>query len=246
MGDGVTDTWLVGVVSHDEALSGLRVHAGYVASGPSSGRDHRLGIRLRFGDPAAPHFPSDSESAALLVREEAAVALLSTDAVLVGVLTVPGFRELIFHTADPQECLAIFASPDADAVGADACDVVTDPAWSTYRGLFTDAVPADADRRRIHEVAERTGASTPECRVEHRFSFPTLADADQAAAALRDAGVEVTFEAPDDLGAAAPPRFVIVETEQLTQADMARSRDALSGFALSWSGDYLGWAILER
>jgi hypothetical protein len=242
MADEVTDTWLVGVVAHDDALSSVRIHGGYLAAGPTSGRDHRMLVRLRFGDTGAPAFP-DAESSRLLIdREEALIARLGDDAVLVAVLTAPGFRDLVFHTAVPERCRASLEEPGDDA-GADDIDVAADPAWSMYRSLFTDAIPADGDRRKIHDAAAIAGESTPRCAVEHRFSFASLAEADQAAAALRDAGLEVTFVEADDAGAEAQPRFVVVETETLTQIDMAQSRDALGGFAVSWGGEYLGWDV---
>lgn len=248
MAGDVTDTWLVGVVAHDDALSSLRVHAGYVGAGPTSGRDHRLQVRLRYGDRADPAFPDADASAALIAAEERIVGRVGDAAVLVGVLTVPGFRDLVFHTDDPDGCgaaLADAASDDAWPHGVDVADVdrVADPAWSLYRSLFADAVPADADRRRIHEAAATSGESSPERRIEHRFQFPTLAEADQAAAALREADLQVRFEQADDTAEAAPPRFAVVESEVLTQVDMARSRDLLRGFATSWGGDYLGWRI---
>lgn len=250
MTEEVTDTWLVGVVAHDEALSSVRVHAGYVAAGPTSGRDHRLQVRLRHGASTAPVFPDPVDSAALLQVEEHLVGRLAGLAVLVAVLTVPGFRDLVFHTAEPDRCVDRLANLDgpagADRIVVDAPELATDPAWSLYRSLFADAVPADVDRRRIADAATRTGTSPPECVVEHRFSFPGLDEADRAAAALREVGLEVVFAGSDDLDEASPPRFVVTETETLTQIDMARSRDALAGFASSWGGDYLGWTVPER
>lgn len=254
MSQQVPETWLVGVVAHDDALSSVRVHAGYVAHGPSSGRDHRIHVRLRFGDTARPRFPDPEESTVLIAREDAIVAGLEDRAVLVAVLTVPGFRDLVFHTAVPEECRTrlaeVLTTEPGAGVGAgdgtaDEPDVAPDPSWSLYRSLFADAVPADTDRRRIHAAAAATGESAPSCDVEHRFSFPTLAEADQAAAALRDVGLTVTFVAADDAAQSAPPRFVVADHETLTQIDMARSRDALSGFAVSWGGDYLGWEIAD-
>lgn len=244
MVDEVTDTWLVGVVAHDEALSSVRVHAGYVAAGPTSGRDHRIQVRLRFGEGSAPAFPDAEASGALIAREDRLVAAFADGAVLVAVLTVPGFRDLVFHTGDPDACRSVVDHLGVEQTDSDEFDVVGDPAWSMYRSLFADAVPADADRRRIHEIAAESGDAAPERTVEHRFSFGNLADADQAAAALRDVGLDVTFTAPDDVADAAPPRFVVTDVEILTQIDMARSRDALSGFATSWGGDYLGWGVV--
>ncbi len=260
MSDEVTDTWLVGVVAHDDALSSVRVHAGYLAAGPTSGRDHRVGVRIRFGDAEAPGFPDSTTSEALLAAEERLVAAVGDGAVLVAVLTVPGSRNLIFHTATPEECRARLedtatdlgdaapGSGDGAGLGVVDVDTVADPAWSMYRSLFTDAVPADNDRRRIQDVTAASDGSDSEYRIEHRFSFPRLADADQAAAALRDAGLRVTFAeaaAADQSATDAPARFGVVESETLTQIDMARSRDALGGFAVSWGGDYLGWEVLD-
>ncbi|HET8930665.1 MAG TPA: DUF695 domain-containing protein [Acidimicrobiales bacterium] len=245
MADEVTDTWLVGVVAHDDALSSVRVHGGYLGAGPTSGRDHRVLVRIRFGDVDAPAFPDTDTSKSLLGREESLVAALRDDAVLIAVLTAPGFRDLVFHTGAPEQCrTSLEALGDADDVGIDV-DIVADPAWAMYRSLFTDALPADRDRRRIHEAAAAAADSSPRCAIEHRFSFADLAEADQAAAALRDGGLEVVFEAADDVAAEAPPRFVVVETESLTQIDMARSRDALGGFATSWGGEYLGWDFVD-
>lgn len=255
MSEGVTDTWLVGVVAHDDALSSVRIHAGYLGAGPTSGRDHRILVRIRFGDPDAPAFPDADTSRTLIEREDHIVAGLGDDAVLVAVLTVPGFRDLMLHTAVPERCRAVLATLEApddhgdgdvrDSEGDLDSDITADPAWSMYRSLFTDAVPADNDRRKIHDTAAAAGTSTPRVRVAHRFGFPGLAEADQAAAALRDAGLDVTFDAADEVGAEAPPRFAILETETLTQIDMARSRDALGGFAVSWGGDYLGWDVVD-
>jgi hypothetical protein len=244
MSEEVTDTWLVGVVAHDEALSSVRVHAGYLGAGPTSGRDHRVLVRIRFGDVDTPTFPDAETSTALIAREEALVAARGDDAVLIAVLTVPAFRDLILRTADPERCRAVleaFGDDDLDV------DITPDPAWSMYRALFTDAVPADADRRRIHDAAAPVEAGTNPVRrsVEHRFEFPSLAEANQAAAALRDAGVEVTFAATEGTDAEAPPRFVVVDTEALSQIDLARSRDALGGFAVSWGGEYLGWEFAD-
>ncbi len=241
MTDAVTDTWLVGVVAHDDALSGVRVHAGYVAAGPTSGRDHRIQVRLRFASGGGSGFPDPDASAELLDTEDRLVEALGDDAALVAVLTVPGFRDLVFHTAEAGWATAVVVETLGDPAGPDDVDAVADPAWSRYRSLFADAVPADADRRRISEVAARADESAPRCPVAHRFSFPGLAEADRAAAALRDVGLEVVFEAADDTNEAAPPRFSVTETEVLTQVDMARSRDALGGFAAGWGGDYLGW-----
>lgn len=238
MAEEVTDTWLVGVVAHDEALSSVRVHAGYVAAGPTSGRNHRVQVRLRFARPDGPGFPDRETSAGLLADEERLVAGFGQRAVLVAVLTVPGFRDLVFHTADPEACRSVL-----DEAGFDDVDIATDPAWSLYRSLFADAVPADADRRRIQDAAERSGRSAPRCAVRHRFAFSDLEDADRAAAALRQVGLEVTFTPADDRAEPAPPRFTVTETEVLTQIDMARSRDALGGFAAGWGGDYLGWTV---
>lgn len=244
MSSEIADTWLVGVVAHDDALSSVRVHAGYVASGPTSGRDHRVQIRMRFDGSDESGFPDDETAKTLIEREESLADALGEVAVLVGVLTVPGFRDLVFHTDDPEGSTNALGGVDVIDVPADV-DITADPGWSLYRSLFTDAVPADGDRRKIHEIAGTSGVSAPECRVEHRFVFLSLADADQAAAALRDAGLEVTFVAADDVAEAARPRFVLTDTEILTQVDMARSRDALNGFAVSWGGTYEGWAILD-
>lgn len=241
MPDEVTDTWLVGVVAHDEALSSVRIHAGYLGAGPTSGRDHRLFVRICFGDADEPSFPDAETSTALIAREEALVAALGDDAVLVAVLTVPAFRDLILHTAVPERCRAVLEALDDDDIDV---DISPDPSWSMYRALFTDAVPADADRRKIQDAFPPAGGdlTPPRRRVEHRFAFPSLAEADQAAAALRDAGVEVTF-VPADGGETDARRFFVVETEALSQIDLARSRDALGGFAVSWGGEYLGWEL---
>ncbi len=90
----------------------------------------------------------------------------------------------------------------------------------------------------------RAGESAPEVLIAHRFRFPTLHEADQAAAALRTSGITVVFVASDDVDAEAPPVFEAHEVEVLTQGDMARSRDALGAFATSWDGVYEGWLVV--
>lgn len=240
----VTDTWLIGVVAHDDALAGVRVHGGWVAAGPASGRPARVHVRLRYPDDGGSGFPDPTTAEALLAAERELVDALAGLAELVAVLTVPGFRDLEFHAADGPTCLATIEALDPDHVGFPVTvDLDDDPAWSRYRALFADAVPADADRRLIVDAARESGEGSPECQIVHGFRFPTLQEADQAAAALRTSGVTVTFVASDDASAEAPPRFEAREAETLTQAEMARSRAALSEFAASWDGDYEGWHL---
>lgn len=242
MSGEVTDTWLVGVVAHGDALAGLRVHGGWVAAGPASGRPARVLVRLRYADGSASGFPDPTIAEALLEGERTIVDALGDAAVLVAVITVPGSRDLEFHAADGAACIAVIEALDPADIGFPATvDLDDDPGWRRYRALFADAVPADADRRRILDVARTSGEGAPECPIVHRFRFPTLHDADQAAAALRDAGVSVTFVASDDTAAEAPPQFEAREVETLTQAEMARSRAALTEFASSWDGVYEGW-----
>ncbi|MBS1846842.1 MAG: DUF695 domain-containing protein [Actinobacteria bacterium] len=253
MPDDVTDTWLVGVVAHDDALSGVRIHAGYVAYGPTSGRSWRVQVRLRYGDPKARAFPDADTAAALIACEEHLVDRFGDDAVLVAVLTVPGFRDLIFHTATPEACgvtvggdvFGPIDDADVDVEFAVDIDVAEDPAWSLYRSLFGDAVTADADRRRVEDASLGCRDAEHGSTVEHRFSFPSLAEADQAAAALRDAGLDAVYDAAVDDGGSAPARFAVTDTEVLDQVAMARSRDTLSGFANSWGGEYLGWTVVD-
>ena len=241
----IADTWLVGVVAHDDALAGVRVHGGWVAAGPASGRSSRVHVRLRFDGDSSTGFPDPAVSESLLAAEEQLVSALDDCAELVAVMTVPGFRDLLFHTDSPEACVAAMAALDPAQLGYEVePDVADDPAWSRYRALFADAVPADADRRRVVEAARATGESAPEVLIAHRFRFPTLHEADQAAAALRTSGIAVVFVASDDVDAEAPPVFEAHEVEVLTQGDMARSRDALSAFATSWEGVYEGWLVV--
>ena len=243
----VTDTWLIGVVAHGEALAGMRVHGGWLAAGPASGRPYRVHVRLRYADGDDASFPDPTTSEVLLAAEETIVDAVAGRAELVAVLTVPGFRDLELHAADGTACRAAIEALDPDVVGvALTTDVEEDPAWSRYHALFTDAVPADADRRLILDAAREADDGSPEREIVHRFRFPTLHEADQAAAALRTSGVTVTFVEPDDATAEAPPCFVAREVETLTQAEMARSRAALSEFAASWDGIYEGWKLAER
>jgi hypothetical protein len=240
----VTDTWLIGVVAYGESLAGVRVHGGWVAAGPASGRPVRVRVRLRYADDEASSFPDPTTAGKLLEAEAAIIDALGDQAVLVAVLTVPGFRDLELHAADGEACRAAIEALDPDVVGFPlTVDVDEDAAWSRYRALFADAVPADADRRLILDAAREADDGSPEREIAHRFRFPTLQEADQAAAALRSSGVAVTFEQSDDLDAEAPPRFRAREVETLTQAEMARSRAALSEFAASWDGDYEGWSL---
>ncbi len=236
----IAQTWLVGIVSRDDSLSGLRVHGGLVAAGPAGGRPHRVQVRLRFGSVDAPGFPDAAESRALLDREQALADALGDDALLAAAVTVPGFRDLVFHAADGTRSHQLLASS-----GVDDVDVSPDPSWSVYRALFADAVVADGDRRMIEEVTRATGEGSPRRSVTHIFRFGDPARADQAAASLREAGLAVTFAAAPDVADAAPPEFTVTEIETLTQVEMARSRDALNGFATSWDGQYLGWRVAE-
>lgn len=241
----IADTWLVGVVAHDDVLAGLRVHGGWVAAGPASGRDARMHLRLRFDAEGPTGFPDPAVSEALLAAEERLVEALGDRAELVAVMTVSGFRDLLFHTGDAAGSAAVIDALDPASIGFEVePDIADDPAWSRYRALFADAVPADTDRRKIVEVARAADESAPECAIAHRFRFPTLHEADQAAAALRTSGVTVVFVASDELDAEAPPQFEAHEVEVLTQAEMARSRDALSAFATSWEGVYDGWTVV--
>lgn len=241
----VTDTWLIGVVAHGEALAGMRVHGGWLAAGPASGRNVRVHVRLRFSDDDGTGFPDPKTAEALLAAEEVIVDAFDGHAELVAVLTVPGFRDLEFHAADGAACLAALeALGPEDVAFPITADLDDDPAWSRYRALFADAVPADTDRRLIVDAARASDDGAPEREIVHLFRFPTLHEADQAAAALRTSGVTVTFVEPDDANAEAPPQFEAREVETLTQAEMARSRAALSEFAASWDGVYEGWRVV--
>jgi hypothetical protein len=243
----LTDTWLIGVVAHGESLAGVRVHGGWVAAGPASGRPVRVHVRLRSAGDEASRFPDPATAEALLEAEAVIVDALGDEAVLVAVLTVPGFRDLELHADDGPASQAAIEALEPGTVGFPlTIDVDEDPAWSRYRALFADAVPADADRRQILDAAREADDGSPEREIAHRFRFPTLQEADRAAAALRATGVAVTFEEPDDANAEAAPRFEAREVETLTQAEMARSRAALSEFAASWDGDYEGWSLADR
>lgn len=240
----VADTWIIGVVANGDVLAGMRVHGGWLAAGPASGRPQRLHVRLRFGDGSGAGFPDPTESATLLHAEEVVVDAFADDAVFVAVVTAPGFRDLIFYAADASRCGAALNRLDHDAVGYPLeLDIDDDPGWSHYRALFTDVVPADADRRLIADLARERPDGPPTCTLVHRFEFPSLQEADQAAAALRSSGVTVTFREPDDVDATPPPVLEAREVETVTQAEMARSRDALTAFAVSWGGSYDGWTV---
>lgn len=240
------DGWLVGVVASGGALSGLRVDGGWLAAGPTSARPTRVHVRLRFTDQTATGFPTASESASLLVAEDQVVASIGVEGVLVAAVTVPGFRDLVFHTAGAARCRERLATTDPASLGYSIeLDADDDPGWSWYRSMFTDAVPADADRRRIVELARNVPGGSPVCALVHRFRFPSLREADQAAAALRSTDIAVVFAPSDDVAAQSPPVLEARETEMLTQAEMARSRDALAAFATSWNGTYEGWLVDE-
>ena len=204
----VTDTWLLGVVADGEALAGMRVHGGWLAAGPASGRPFRVHVRLRYADDGAATFPDAATAEALLAAEEAIVGAVAGHAELVAVMTVPGFRDLELHAADGAACRSAIEALDPDVLGfALSVDVEEDPAWSRYRALFADAVPADADRRLVLDAAREADDGSPQREIVHGFRFPTLHEADQAAAALRTSGVTVTFVEPDDAAAEAPPCF---------------------------------------
>lgn len=180
----------------------------------------------------------------LLEAEEKMVASIGAAGILVAVLTVPGFRDLVFHTADAKRCRERLAVADTASLSHTfELDVDDDPGWSWYRSMFTDAVPADADRRRIVELARNDAGGAPMCALVHRFRFPSLREADKAATALRSTGITVTFAPADDMAAPALPVLEAREVETLTQAEMARSRDALATFAASWGGTYEGWLV---
>lgn len=239
MSESVVDSWLVGVVARDDALSGVRVHSGYVAAGPASGCSIRVQLRLRYESSGESGFPDPTVSHELLAIEEQAVNVLGDDAKLVAALTVPGFRDLIFHLAPDaiDRVAALVGQLDLDE---DDIVAVDDPSWSAYRALFADAVIADGDRRKVEAVANEFGHEVPRMTVEHCFAFDDVAQADQAAAALRDAGLAVAFDSPSER-----VHFTVTEVETLTQVEMARSRDALGGFASSWEGEYEGWRTRE-
>ncbi len=142
------ESWLVGVTAAGDQLASLRVHAGYLAAGPASGRPHRVHVRFRLHDPSPSGFPGAGEALDLNVAEERVVAAVRPVAVLVAVVTAPGFRDLVLHTDDPTR-VALEVGDDlmADLGYEPTVDVDEDPAWSTYRSLFADAVVADGDRR---------------------------------------------------------------------------------------------------
>ncbi len=242
MSESVVDSWLVGVVARDDALSGVRVHSGYVAAGPASGHSIRVQLRLRYESSGESGFPDSNVSHELLAIEEQAVNVLGDDAYLVAALTVPGFRDLIFHLT-PDAIGRVAALVSQLGVREDDIVAVDDPSWSAYRAFFADAVIADGDRRKVEDIAKRFDHDVPNVNVEHFFAFDDVAQADQAAAALRDVGLEAMFVRDDTAGERV--HFTVTELETLTQVEVAKSRDALGGFASSWEGEYLGWKAAE-
>ncbi len=179
-----------------------------------------------------------------MATEEVLVDAVAETGEFVAAVTAPGFRDLIWYTADQEVFLTAVGEVDRSELAFDIeVDHDDDPEWAHYRALFGEAVIADVDRRRITELARDGGAEPPEILVAHRFRFPTLAEADQAAAALRTAGVRVVFVPADDVDADPPPAIDVHEVETISQAEIARSRDALSAFATSWEGTYEGWLV---
>ena len=253
------ESWLVGVTAAGDQLASLRVHAGYLAAGPASGRPHRVHVRFRLHDPSPSGFPGAGEALDLNVAEERVVAAVRPVAVLVAVVTAPGFRDLVLHTDDPTR-VALEVSDDltADLGYEPTVDVDEDPAWSTYRSLFADAVVADGDRRVVAQLGE-PGPDPKPCLARYFVVFEGRDEAVAARQALVDADFDATIVLPPDQGGpdgiearadggapqpVAPPGgavLVISDEVVLNQAEAARARDSVASFAASWGGSFQGW-----
>ena len=252
------ESWLVGVTVAGDHLASLRVHAGYLAAGPASGRPHRVHVRFRLREPSPSGFPGVGEALDLNVAEERVLAAVQPVAVLVAVVTAPGFRDLVLHTDDPARVVeAVGGDLTADLGYEPTVDVDEDPAWSTYRSLFTDAVVADGDRRIVAQLGE-PGPDPKPCRARYFLAFEGPDEAAAARQVLVEADFDATIVLPADddgrdvavgadleaSGLAAPrggALLVISDEVVMSQAEAARARDSVSSFAASWGGSFQGW-----
>lgn len=234
------DVWLVGLVANDGALAGLRVLRTGVPGVGDPARPTRVGVRLRFSGTSTSGFPDADVSAALLATEERLVGAVGGAAAFVAAVTAPGFRDLVFYTSVPEQVLAAVEATAVDPpLGEVRVDVDDDPAWRHYRALRADATVGDDDRRRLADVIDPSSDDVPEATLIHRFSFPDPVSADQARFAFATVGVAATRMTAAEGGDATD--LEVEEVETLTQAELARSRDALSAFAVGHGGRYLGW-----
>jgi hypothetical protein len=137
-------------------------------------------------------------------------------------------------------------------------DVDEDPAWSTYRSLFADAVVADGDRRVVAQLGE-PGPDPKPCLARYFVVFEGRDEAIAARQVLVDADFDAAIVLPPDhdgvdhLGSRAdvgapepvapPGGAVLVISDQvvLNQAEAARARDSVASFAASWGGSFQGW-----
>jgi hypothetical protein len=255
--ESTSESWLVGVAAAGERLASLRVHAGFMAAGPASGRPFRAHLRFRLQDPSESGFPHDDEVAALHEAEVRVTQALDAGSVLVAVVGAPGFRDLVLHTAAPEPLRAALDRCVLVDLGYEPeLDVDEDPSWSTYRALFAQAVDADYDRRLVARLASAGADLRAERSVRHHLSFASLDDAYAMLAALHAAQIEADLfagEEPAGVADAAAQatldaarqagRTVVVVSEvtAVSQPVAARARAGLAELAASWGGTYLGW-----
>lgn len=251
------ESWLVGVAAAGGELASLRVHAGFMAAGPASGRPLRAHLRFRLRDPSASGFPQDEEVAALHEAEVRVTQALDADSVVVAVVGAPGFRDLVLHTAAAgplrealDRCVLIDLGYEPEL------DIDEDPSWSTYRALFAQAVDADYDRRLVARLASAGADLQAERGVRHHLSFASLDDAYAMLAALHAAQIEADLFAGEEPAGVADASLhatleeaqqagrtlvVVSEVTAVSQPAAARARAGLTELAASWGGTYLGW-----
>lgn len=247
----------MGVAAAGDQLASLRVHAGFMAAGPASGRPLRAHVRFRLRDPSPSGFPQDEEVAALHEAEVRVIQALDPDSVLVAVVGAPGFRDLVLHTAaaDPlrevlDRCVLVDLGYEPEV------DLDEDPSWSTYRALFAQAVDADYDRRLVARLASAGGDLRAERAVRHHLSFASLDDAYAMLAALQAAQIQADLFAGEEPAGVADASLqatldaareaertvvVVSEVAAVSQPSAARARAGLAELAASWGGTYLGW-----
>lgn len=257
------ESWLVGVAVAGDQLASMRVHAGYLAAGPASGRAHRVHVRLRLLAPTSSGFPTNEEALDLNVAEERVVRANAPHAVLVAVVTAPGFRDLILHTAEPDRLEKSVLEPGflADLGYEPVTDIDHDPSWTFYRALFSDAVVADADRRVVARYHEAGHDPAQPCLARYFVRFDSREEAVAARQVLLDAHLEADVVLPDgdrigtdqvitlpDVVSLPEPSagealLVIRDEVHLTQAEAARAREGVAAFAVSWGGSFEGWRV---
>lgn len=258
-GSDVKESWVVGVAAAGDHVASLRVHAGYVAAGPASGRPFRVHVRFRLKNVTDSGFPGVDEVAALQVAEERVIEALDESAVLVGVVGAPGFRDLVIHAADPDAVRrALDTCVLVDLGYEPELDEDEDPAWSSYRALFAQAVDGDFDRRVIARLANAGADLAAEHPVRHYVAFSELDDAYGFIAALRAADIDARLDDSDDPGGLAGSslgaslrdardngRVVVMVSEDavVSQVTAALSRAGLAELAASWGGLYSGWTV---